>query len=156
MSPGAPEPAALGLLATHGAFPFWKHRAASWQPRTATNPASSLPFCPGLCRSAHLAHECSQRGLQALLAAMQRSSLAGGGGGEASGAAAEGEAAAAHDGALDDLLFFADKEGDATVFGRCVGHSGGGSFLGVAVGSAAQQCWSLPPTRLARARHTCC
>lgn len=59
--------------------------------------------------------ECGERALAALLAAMQRSGE-GGAGAEAGGEAGEG--------ALDDLLFFADKEGDGPAFGRWVGRAG--------------------------------
>ncbi|KAL4858416.1 hypothetical protein ACK3TF_001396 [Chlorella vulgaris] len=53
--------------------------------------------------SRHLVRECSERGLQALLAAMQQ------------GAGGEGDEGAA---AQDELLFFDDKAGDGSMFGR--------------------------------------
>lgn len=66
-----------------------------------------LPLC-----SKHLVQECSERVLHGLLAAMLRGSSA------AATPEAEGAAAAGGDAAMDDLLFFADKEGDALMFGR--------------------------------------
>ncbi|KAL4442009.1 hypothetical protein ABPG77_011270 [Micractinium sp. CCAP 211/92] len=62
--------------------------------------------------SKHLVQECSERALHGLLAAMLRGSSA------AATPEAEGAAAAGGDAAMDDLLFFADKEGDASMFGR--------------------------------------
>lgn len=62
----------------------------------------------------------------ALLAAMRQGAsggaVAGRAGAPTGGPAAEGGAAEPADMAapMDDLLFFADKEGDTTVFGRCV------------------------------------
>jgi hypothetical protein len=70
------------------------------------SPLSSSP------RSQHLARECSERGLQALLAAMQRGAAAGGGAEPGEGGVAGEEAL------LDDLLFFSDRAGDATMFDR--------------------------------------
>ncbi|PRW56714.1 hypothetical protein C2E21_4752 [Chlorella sorokiniana] len=74
--------------------------------------------------STHLVQECSERSMAALLAAMQHGDAAGAAAGRAGAAAgaqaAEGGAAEAVDMAapMDDLLFFADKQGDTTVFGR--------------------------------------
>lgn len=65
-------------------------------------------------RSKHLVQQCSERVLQGLLAAMRR----GGGATAAAGADAGGADVAGEDAAMDDLLFFADTEGDASMFGR--------------------------------------
>ena len=81
-------------------------------------------------RSKHLVQECSERALQGLLAAMRRGGgggAAANGGAAAAGPGAEGEAGAAGDAAMDDLLFFADTEGDTTMFGRWGGRGGRGS-----------------------------
>ena len=60
--------------------------------------------------------------MAALLAAMQQGAAAGHAGAAAGAQQAEGGATEAVDMAasMDDLLFFADKHGDTTVFGRCV------------------------------------
>ena len=82
----------------------------------------SFPLSFATC-SAHLVHDCSERGLQALVGATQRSPAGvpgeAGSGGTGAAAGGAGGAEGPAEGAMDDLLFFADKEGDATMFGRC-------------------------------------
>lgn len=70
--------------------------------------------------STHLVQQCSERSMAALLAAMQQGAAAGHAGAAAGARQAEGGATEAVDMAapMDDLLFFADKQGDTTVFGR--------------------------------------
>lgn len=75
--------------------------------------------------------------MAALLAAMQQGAAAGAAAGvqAAEGGAAEVDMAAP----MDDLLFFADKEGDTTVFGRQVGwwYAASGWMGGLAPGRSA-------------------
>lgn len=81
--------------------------------------SASAP-CPSAC-SSHLSQECSERGLAALLAAARHGGAAAAPAPPAAAAAAGGEGGEGGEGeaAMDDLLFYADTQGDATMFGRC-------------------------------------
>lgn len=96
--------------------------------------------------------------MAALLAAMQQGAAAGHAGAAAGARQAEGGATEAVDMAapMDDLLFFADKQGDTTVFGRCVAGSGGCAVLRRRLEGAAFACsWQAACRRVApaAARH---
>ena len=85
----------------------------------------ALPPPPPPPCSAHLVLECGERSLQALLAGLFHGSGAGpDDGGDAAAAATDGGEPAP---AMDDLLFFADTQGDASMFGQDWGAAAAGS-----------------------------